>query len=102
MTRRHPTCCVSLPPRYLGSAFQQQVRFPGIIDPREQFYTDLLAETNKWKDNGDHKDICLDANEDVRSDDTVAFFASLDIKELILEKHPKHAPPETCSKNQNF
>lgn len=68
-------------------------------DPREAFYTDLMAEIATWKATGDHIILGLDANEDVRRGATATIFASLDMRELILDLHRHKSPPATCDKN---
>lgn len=69
--------------------------------PREAFYTDLMADVIAWKALGDHIVIGLDANEDVRRGDTATIFASLGMREVILDAHANKSPPATCDKNMN-
>jgi len=40
--------------------------------------------------------------DNVHSGDTAELFLLLDMRQLILEKHSRQAPPETCNKNQKF
>jgi len=71
-------------PDYSGP-FQQQLRHPAIDDPWKQFYSDLHQEILNWIDSRNHVIVCTDANEDIRHGDTIAFCASLDTRDLILD-----------------
>jgi hypothetical protein len=70
-------------------------------DPREVFYQDLKKDISKWKNDGCHIIIGIDANEDVRTGHTAEFFKDLGMREIILHTHKKKSPPATCDKNNN-
>ena len=70
-------------------------------EPRRQFYIDLRASIVKWKQEGDHIVVTMDANEDVRTGETAAFFRSVDMKEAILTRHHTRSPPATHNRNRH-
>jgi hypothetical protein len=65
------------------------------------FYYDLKKEVSKWKNEGCHIIIGIDANEDVRTGATAEFFKEAGMREIILHTHKKNSPPATCDKNNN-
>ena len=69
--------------------------------PRKALYSDLFEEVTKWKNQGDHIVIGIDANEDVRKGDTSDTFRALGMREMILRAHGHRSPPATCNKNKN-
>jgi hypothetical protein len=70
-------------------------------DPREIFYHDLKTEIQKWKDEGNHIIVGIDANEDIRTGTTAETFRLMGMREVILHTHKKNSPPSTCDKNNN-
>ena len=69
-------------------------------NPRKALYTDLYDEVEKWKNAGEHIIIGIDANEDVRTGDTINTFRALGMREMILQAHQGRSPPATCNKNK--
>ena len=70
-------------------------------EPRDAIYSDLFNEVQAWKEKGNHIILGIDANEDVRTGNTLETFRSLGMKDLILGTHGKKSPPATCAKNRN-
>ena len=68
-------------------------------DPREAILDSLHSLIQSWIEQGDHVILCMDANEDVRSNRLRRFTNSLDMKDAILHKHTN--PPSTCDRNNN-
>jgi hypothetical protein len=55
-----------------STSYQQQRRFflqtrQELTCPRKKFHDDLVAQLNKWRDEGDRLIVCMDANEDIYS-----------------------------------
>jgi hypothetical protein len=86
-----------------GTVHSQHEHYLGQHDrdeePRTAFYTDLRQEVARWKERGNHINVGLDANEDVRHGDTAVMFQDMEMRELILQLHSTQSPPSTCDKN---
>jgi hypothetical protein len=54
------------------------------FEPREALYEDLHRACSEWLTAGDQLIIGIDANEDVQTGQTAAFFQTLGMKEAIL------------------
>jgi hypothetical protein len=53
-----------------NTSYQQQKRFflrtqQDLTSPRKKLHNDLLAQLNKWREEGDRLIVCMDANEDI-------------------------------------
>ena len=87
----------------VSSTYQQQQRFfrgyNDNRDPRKAFYDDLFQEVSQWKQDGEKIIICLDANEDIQTCETEAFFRAVGMKEYILTSHTGRTPPATQNRN---
>ena len=87
----------------LGTVHSQHERYFGEhnkqVCPRAAIYEDLFTAISKWKAQGNHILIGIDANEDVCTGDTKDFFRAQDMREIILEQHSDKSPPATCYKN---
>jgi hypothetical protein len=68
------------------------------FEPREALYKDLHRACSEWLVAGDQLIIGIDANEDVRTGQTEAFFRTLGMKEAILTWHTR-SPPATQNRN---
>ena len=68
-------------------------------DPRENLLNSLQSLIQPWIDQGDQVILCMDANEDVRSNRIHQFTSILGLQDAILTQHPN--PPATCDKNNN-
>ena len=80
--------------RYFGNQYPKRV-----IDPREQFLTDLHTAIESWQATGDYLILGMDANEDVRDGDAADLMSTVSMKEAILGKHSSKSPPGTCNRN---
>ena len=87
----------------LGSTYVQHERYFRALEnytcPRKQFLIDLKVDLKVWLAAGDHIILGMDANEDVRSGAVHHMLSELGLRELILDLHEGHDPPETCYKN---
>ena len=70
-------------------------------EPCDAIYKDLFQAVTEWKDQGDHIVIGIDANEDVRTGDTLNTFWAMGMKDLVLQAHGHRSPPATCAKNHS-
>ncbi len=74
------------------SAYQQQrnILLDNDIDtcPRTQLLLELRDCVVKWKNQGEQIIVMGDFNEDIQGSTIRNFFATLDMKELILDMHP--------------
>ena len=89
-----------------GSVYSQHERFFNRNnrpddEPRQALYSNLFQEVQIWKATGDHVIIGIDANEDVRTGQTLEAFRAMGMREVILEAHKTARPPATCDKNHN-
>ena len=73
------------------TTYQQQLRLlrhhQVEFQPREALYEDLYMECADWIEEGNQLILGIDANEDVRTGATAAFFKALGKREAILAKH---------------
>ncbi len=85
------------------TTYQQQLRFlrhhQVEFEPREALYEDLYMECADWIEEGNQLILGIDANEDVRTGATAAFFKALGMREAILAKHVQVSPPATHNRN---
>jgi hypothetical protein len=68
-------------------------------DPRTAILEDLFSLLSRWKEQGDSIIVGMDANEDVRNGSVHDMFQTLDMREVILEKHRTTSPPATYNRN---
>jgi hypothetical protein len=65
------------------------------ICPREAFTRDLCKEIDVWLEQGEQLVIALDANEDMRNGSVAAAFQARNLREVLLARHGRNAPPTT-------
>ena len=61
--------------------------------PREAIYEDLDKEIKRWLEQEEELIIMLDANEDVRKGSTANWMKKWGLREAIMTRHGKNAPP---------
>jgi hypothetical protein len=81
------------------SVYAQQQRFfdeqLDDICPREAFIRDLFAAMDTWIEQGEQVIVALDANEELRSGKIATAFHERNMKEVLLQRHGRSAPPTT-------
>jgi hypothetical protein len=84
--------------------YAQHAKFFNTIDqnicPRQAFLDDLQQEIVKLQELGHHIILMLDGNEDMRHGPMQRLFQSLQLREVILERHGQRAP-STYKRNTN-
>ena len=60
--------------------------------PREAFWDDILKEIATWQEEGDQVVLMLDANQDVRDQVIKNKLATVQMREILLERHGQDAP----------
>jgi hypothetical protein len=63
------------------------------VCPREAFIRDLCTEMDEWIEQGEQLIVALDANEDLRSGPVAMAFKQRDMREVLLMRHGRNAPP---------
>jgi hypothetical protein len=77
---------------------QQQWYFDEQLDdicPREAFIRDLSEDLDNWIGQGEQVIVALDANEDLRRGPMSMAFQQCNMREVLLTRHGKNAPPTT-------
>jgi hypothetical protein len=76
--------------------YAQQAKYFNSIDcttcPRDAFLTDLKEEIIKFQESGDKIIIMLDGNKDMRKGSLSQILSSLQLGEVILQRHGNRAP----------
>ena len=61
-------------------------------DPLLAFDENLHEAISEWRDDGDSINLGIDFNGDVRDASVVQFFSSLNMREVLIDKHGKDGP----------
>jgi hypothetical protein len=69
-------------------------------DPRKAFMEDLKSHIQQWIDDGDQVMVCGDLNHDVFSKTVGSLFESLNMTNLIYDKHDPSDAPSTYFLNE--
>lgn len=85
------------------TTYQQQNRYlrkhDSDFEPGEALYEDLYLACSEWREAGDQLIVGIDANKDVCTGQTAAFFTTLGMKEVILTRHSESSPPAAHNRN---
>jgi hypothetical protein len=69
-------------------------------DPRAAILDDLTTAIQEWRKDGEHIVLMMDANEDVRGTTMTQFLATLQMREVILERNGEDVAPRTHIRGQ--